>query len=285
MIHCKKCHTPNPPEHEKCQQCNANLLPGDSLLDRMGTLLGGIFAAAIALLLAVASSRLPEDLPECLPASPPAWLFVSAVCVISAICSVVRRTPLYLRFAKRAQRHLDLDPEQALQDFSAALEAAPEKKRASLLQERAALYQRLGRESEAVQDLLDYTLDESAYQTGSGIAFLVGADQESYVSSVAKSERRKMIADGKVLAVGYCSKCTGAVELTPDLRCKTHKSIRGREVQYGIPDAARDLMSKARKEYETKRRKRRKWLVGLGLMIGIPVVLCLLSVVLVQVIP
>ena len=285
MIHCKKCQTPNPSERVKCQQCNTNLLPGESLFDRTGTLLGGVFAAAFALLLATVASRLFEDLPECLPASPTAWLFVAAISLLTAIYGVVRKTPLHVRYAKRARRHIELDPDQALQDLSAALEAAPEKHRASLLQERAALNERLGRETDAVKDRLDYTLEESAYQTGAGVAYLVGGDQEAYVSSVAQSERRKMISEGKISAGGYCGKCGKVVVLTPDLRCKDHPSVKGDAVQYGLPEAVKELRTKALQEYETKRRKRRKWLIGFALIVGIPLVLCLLSIMLVEILP
>jgi hypothetical protein len=285
MIHCIKCQSPNQPDSVKCQQCNADLLPGDRLLDRLGTLVAGFITATIAFLLAVVSDRLFEEVPDCLPASPTVWLFVAGVSLLTAIVGVVRKTPLHVRYAKRARRHVELDPEQALMDFSAALESAPEKQRASLLQERAALYERLGKDSRAVKDRLDYTFEDSAYQTGAGLAYLVGADQETYVNSVAQRERRKMIAEGKISAVGFCRKCGKPVELTPDLRCKEHPSIKGDEVQYGLPEAVKELTSKALQEYEAKKKKRRRWLIVFIVFVGIPLLLCLLSVILVQVLP
>jgi hypothetical protein len=62
------------------------------------------------------------------------------------------KTPLYKRYAKRARRHIILDVQQALADFTKALELVPHTERPPLLKERAALYRELEMREELKQD-------------------------------------------------------------------------------------------------------------------------------------
>lgn len=280
MVHCRKCSVVNPPGGERCKQCGAKLLPGEGVLDRLGTLVAAIIAAGVSLGIAYLTSKAPADLPDCLPTSPATWLLVGVVSLISGIVATFRKTPLYTRYLKRAQRHLELDPEQALADLTMALETAPEKQRAGLLQERAKLYAKLGFETEATRDRLDYTFQEGAYETGSGITSLVGGDKESYVSARAKDERQQMVAEGKVKALGYCKKCGRVVELTPKLRCPQHSSPKPRDVKFVLPDEVGEAVEAVAEEHKETSRKRRNWQIVIGLVLGIPAILCLVSVVL-----
>lgn len=61
--------------------------------------------------------------------------------------------PQHSAYAERARRHLDLDAEQAVSDFTRALESAPEKERGTLLGERASALEKVERYEEARADL------------------------------------------------------------------------------------------------------------------------------------
>ena len=276
MIHCKKCKAENPPEREVCNSCGSNLLPGESLGDRLGTLIAAIIASAIGFGLAYLSSTLPDDLPECLPASPIAWFLVGMVALGSGLVATMRKTPRHERFEKRARRHIELDPEQAIADFTKALEHAPETKRASLLEKRARLFAKLGKEREATRDRLDYTFSEGAYKTGAGLAKMIGADTEAYTSTVAKDERARMIADGKVVALGFCPKCADVVALTYKLRCSAHPSVKGQAVHHTLPGEVEPTKAKVLEEYNKTRKQRRTWGLACGLGVVLPTVLCVI---------
>ncbi|MGD8758949.1 MAG: hypothetical protein PVJ07_01705 [Anaerolineales bacterium] len=274
MIHCKKCKSKNPPERQVCHACGSDLLPGEGPADRLGTLIGAIIVSAIAFGLAYFSATLPGDLPECLPTSPAAWIFGALVALVSGLVAAMRKTPLHERYEKRARRHLELEPEQAVADFTKALEHAPEKKRAALLDERAKLYAKLGMESEATRDRLDYTFTEGAYETGAGLAKLVGADTDAYKSTVAKDERARMVVEGKVVALGFCPKCADVVALTDQLRCSVHPSVKGQTVHHSMPDDVAATKAKVLEEYNKQRSQRRKWGLACGLGVILPTVLC-----------
>jgi len=262
------------PEREACDSCGSNLLPSESLGDRLGTLIAAIVAGAIGFGLAYFSSKLPADLPECLPTAPIAWILVGVVALGSGLVAAVRKTPRHERYEKRARRHIELDPEQAITDFTRALEGAPEKKRASLLGERTKLFTKLGKEREATRDRLEYTFSEGAYETGAGLAKMIGADTEAYTSTVAKDERARMVADGKVVALGFCPKCADVVALTHKLRCSVHPSVKGQAVHHTLPGDVEPTKAKLLEEYNKTLKQRRTWGLACGLGVVLPTVLC-----------
>jgi len=277
MIQCLKCRTNNPSSRDICEECGANLLPGEGIGDRLGNLivgiLGGVMAGAGAYLLI----ETQIELPECMPISPAACIFAAIASPIAGLVSAIRKTPLYKRYTTRARRHIELDPGQAVADFSQALETAPEKERAGLLKERATLYEKLGLEKEAARDRLDYTSAEGAYETGRGITQLFGGDTDVYASDRGKEDRKKLVAEGRAIALGYCSKCGGVVELNPDLRCPEHKSSKPKAVRFVLADESEAAMPEVLNEYTKQRRTRRNILIVVGIVIGFPLLCCIAS--------
>ena len=277
MIQCPKCETNNTSSHDVCEECGAKLLPGEGIGDRLGNLivgiLGGIMAGAGAYVLVEAQI----ELPECMPVSPAACIFAAIASPIAGLVSALRKTPLYKRYATRARRHIEIDPEQAVADFSQALDTAPEKERAGLLKERAALYEKLGMEKEATRDQLDYTSAEGAYESGRGITQLFGGDADVYASDRGKEERKGLVAAGRAKALGYCSKCGGVVELNADLRCPDHPSTKPKAVRVVLPDEVEAVMPEVLSEYTKDRRTRRNMLIVVGVIVGIPLLCCIAS--------
>ena len=276
MIQCLKCKTNNPSSRDICEECGANLLPGEGIGDRLGNLivgiLGGVMAGAGAWLL----SEAPIEVPECMPVSSAACIFAAIASPIAGLVSAIRKTPLYKRYTTRARHHIELDPEQAVADFSQALETAPEKEQAGLLKERATLYEKLGMEKEAARDRLDYTTAEGAYN--GGIMRLFGDEAVAgYTAGAGERDRKKLVAEGRVKALGYCSKCGGVVELNPDLRCLEHKSSKPKAVRFVLVDEAEAAMPEVLNEYTKQRRTRRNILIVVGIVIGFPLLCCIAS--------
>jgi hypothetical protein len=88
-----------------------------------------------------------------------------------------------------------------------------------------------------------------------------------------------MIAEGKVKALGYCTKCESVVELTPKLRCPMHKSPKPKEVQYCLPDEVDPTKAEVLEAYMKSSRTSKKWKLGCGLGLGVFVFLCVLPTV------
>ena len=88
-----------------------------------------------------------------------AFLFLGPVLavlfILFAVFLAFRKAPEYERYRLRAERHLSLDPEQALADFSQAIAITPAKEKAGLfilLQKRADLLEKQGNVSKARSD-------------------------------------------------------------------------------------------------------------------------------------
>jgi hypothetical protein len=279
MIQCLKCQAENTPDREKCQECGADLLPGEGIKDRLGNLVIGILTGVLSGIGVYLMMKHDIEVPDCLIISPQACLFTTIAAPIAGLVSAVRKTPLYKRYATRARRHVELDPEQAVADFSRALEIAPEKERAALLKERASLYEKLGMEEEATRDELDYTSAEGAYAGGRGLARFFGADDDVYAAGMGEEDRKKMVAAGQVKALGYCTKCGKVVELNSKLRCPDHKSPKPKAVKFVLPDEVEAAIPEILNEYTKERRTRRNVLIVAALVISIPLSCCLFGTV------
>lgn len=276
MIQCPKCEANNPSGRDVCEACGANLLPGESIRDRIGNLIVGILGGVMAGVGALLLIKYEVEIPECMIISPQACLFAAIASPIAGLVSALQKTPLYKRYATRARRHIEIDPEQAIADFSQALETAPEKEQAGLLKERAALYEKLGMEKEATRDQLDFTSAPGAYD--GGIMRLFGdAAVEGYTAGAGDQDRKKLVAAGRAKALGYCSKCGGVVELNPDLRCPDHTSAKPKAVRVVLPDEVEVAIPEVLSEYTKDRRTKRNILIVLGIVIGIPLLCCIAS--------
>lgn len=261
MVYCAKCKKENKTESDVCEYCEASLLPGENIQDRIGNLavgiLGGIIAGGISYFL-FTHPEISETSELCLLTSPAAWLFAAVAVPVSSVALALRRTPEFTKYENRAKRHKDLDPEQAVADFSKALEMAPEKEKARLLKERGALYEKLGREEDAVRDKLAYTSAEGAYADQSNLARMFGADKDAYASSAIKGERKQLLAQGKIKAVGFCKKCGHVVELNERLSCPLHKKPKPQQIQYVMPSEVDAGIAQVEKEMQAALPKKRR---------------------------
>jgi len=78
MIQCPNCETNNPSGRDICEECGAQLLPGEGIGDRLGNLivgiLGGIMAGAGAYVLVEAQILpTPASFPEAGWIAVPCW--------------------------------------------------------------------------------------------------------------------------------------------------------------------------------------------------------------------
>ena len=116
---CPKCQTQNAPDRVSCSQCRAKLLPGRGALERIGYLIGGVVLAAVFVGLAwlFLQMELAESLPPCC-ASPLTLILLALSGLVGGVRMAFSHTPEYEKYEKRAQRHAEAAPEQALADFA-----------------------------------------------------------------------------------------------------------------------------------------------------------------------
>lgn len=277
MIQCHKCETNNLASRETCDACGANLLPGEGIGERIGNVIAGIIGGIIAGVAAYLMIQAEIETPDCWIISPASCMFAALAIPVMGIVSALRRTPLHQRYARRARRHVELDMEQAVADFSKALENAPEDDRAGLLKERAELYEKLGMQEEAMRDLLEYTSSPGAYGMGRGVTQLVGGDADTYAQEVGKDERMRMVAEGSVTALGYCPKCKDVVVLNADLRCPVHPSSKPRAERFVLPSDVEATIPEVMTEQLKLTRSRRTVYIVMGLIVGSTLACCIFS--------
>ncbi len=277
MIICNQCQTKNNPELTNCVKCGSDLLPGESIKDRVGNVIIGIVGGAVAGVIAVflgSNPAIAESSQICLLTNPAAWFFAALVLPISNLVVALRKTPDYVKYENRAKRHKETESEQAIADLSKALEISPEKEHARILAARAELYTKLGWETEATRDRLKYTYQEGAYADQAGMARMLGADKDAFVSSAVKDERKKLIMEGKIKALGYCRKCGRVVELNEKFLCPEHPSPKPGEVRFVMPDEVEAQRTIIEKDYHLHTQKGTRSKTILLIVIGGLVVLC-----------
>lgn len=238
MVHCPKCKSVNSPDLEHCQKCNAKLLPGEDLATRIGALIVAALMTALGVFILYRMSLNNFEVTNsvCFITSPVFWGIWVISIPFMGLFYALRPTPRFQKFVNRAERHKELDPNQALSDFNQALNLAPEKERAGILKKRAAFYQKLGQQKEAVLDQLAYTQEEEAYKDSSHVVELLGADGSVYANSRRKDEQKALLQTGLAVGVGYCNRCKKAVPLDDSLRCKQHPRSKGQNVQFGTQE-------------------------------------------------
>lgn len=156
MIHCQKCNQQNAPEAEKCSQCGTNLLPGAGIRERLGQL--GCFVAAGILIPILALLILPRlavgnILDNLILMAIMVLAFVAGFgFVLLGISLAVGKTPVHDKYKRRAERHVELDPQQAISDYGNAIKLAPEATAFDLLSARARLYHKQGMIEEEKSD-------------------------------------------------------------------------------------------------------------------------------------
>jgi hypothetical protein len=257
-IYCPKCKAENLPDQVRCAYCRANLLPGEGLVVRLVTFVLALLAAAFFGQMAYSLLSNPAT-PTLIFDDPVKPGLIAAALLVSGIWFLFRKTPRYGRYTNRADRHLALNLNQALVDYTRALEIAPEKERAEILSKRAAAYEKMGLQEEATRDRIAYTYEEGAYALGSSLTGFFGGDRESYTLSRSKSEQEQLLSEGRAVALGYCSRCKDAVELTNQQKCSLHPRARIQEPRLFVPS---EIESGRKWILETRARKRFAWVKG-----------------------
>jgi hypothetical protein len=267
MVICPKCSAQNAPDQTHCSQCRAHLLPGRSILERLGYLGGGLAAAALVGGLAYLFSRMEtaESLPDCC-ASPLYLAFLSLTSLIGGLVLALGRTPQYEKYVKRAQRHVQAAPEQALSDLNQALELAPVKRQPDVRRQRAAVYAKLGRKEEALADLSSYAASPDAHRGAKIASEIIGIELEDAARAVSPTEMSihsledQLVQEGTLCAVGYCKRCREAAELDKERRCpKCGRQVK--EVKFVKPPEREAEVAKLGVEAASRRKRRRIWMI------------------------
>ena len=266
MVICPRCQAQNPPDRVTCSQCRAKLLPGRGILERIGSLVAGVVGAAFFVGLAwlFAQMEMAESLPPC--CASPLYLGLAALgCLAGGLALAFGRTPEHEKYVKRAQRHVEAAPEQALADLTRALELAPEKEQADILKQRGELYSKLGRKEETLADLAAYAASPHAHKGAKAVSKIIGVELEEAAGAISPTEisiqglRRELVQEGALKAVGYCKRCKDAVELDENQRC-SRCGGRVKEARFVKPQESEAELAKLRKEAAARRTRRLIWL-------------------------
>jgi hypothetical protein len=282
VISCHKCKQSNPAEAKLCQNCGADLLPGESISGRLILLISGIFGGLFSVGMIYVLANYPDIADSsCMFTNPVIWYISSVLLPIIGIVSSLRKTQVYQRYELRAKRHIATDPEQAVRDLSTALDLAPEKEKAALLKQRAEIYKTLGREEDEAEDRLAYLESEGAYKNQAGLAQVLGGDTDVFIAGQKDSERRQLVKDGKIDAVGYCPLCQKAVILNQQIRCDLHPNKKPLAINYALHknrDATLlQVEEQGLKQFKRKKKKRMIFLIILAVIFILCVVVPIIS--------
>jgi len=161
MIHCQKCKTVNPSDAKNCSQCGVDLLPDDIFRERLimtpiYLVISILFIIGACFWASFGVTRLSYH---------PLW---GLAIIVGGLIAGVRLfiegykglskkvgLPLAKRYEKRAKYHLDLDPQQTIDDLTQALNNISQGDRdwrISILEDRADVYEKLGMLEQAKGD-------------------------------------------------------------------------------------------------------------------------------------
>jgi hypothetical protein len=268
---CPKCQAQNSPDRTTCSQCGAKLLPGRGILERIGYFAGGIVlvAAFVGLAWLFLQMEMAEALPPCC-ASPVPLVLMALSGLVGTLRLAFGRVPEYEKYVERARRHIEPVPEQALADFTKALELAPEKKQADILKQRGELYSKLGRKEEALADLSAYAVSPQAHKGAKLVSEIVGVEMEEAAGTFTKQTieglQTALVREGALKVVGYCKRCKDAVGLDEDHRC-SNCGRRVKEPRFVKLQEREAELAKIREEAAALRRKRLIWLAVGGVVL------------------
>ena len=130
----------------------------------------------------------------------------------------------YEKYLKRAERHVESVPQQAVADLTRALELAPEKRKAGILRQRAKIYVELGQKEEALGDLSAYAASPQAHKGAQLLSDIVGVELEQTAAIPTEMEigalQKELALEGVLQGVGTCRRCKDAVELDEPILCR-----------------------------------------------------------------
>ena len=271
---CPKCQARNDPTLARCSACAADLLPGRSRGDRLGTLVAGIVLAAAIMALAVFMASRRAEVPLC--ASPLSLGAFALVLFFGALRYGLGRTLPYEKYLNRAERHLESAPEQALTDFTTALELAPDRIKTRILKQRGELLSRLGRTEQALADLSAHA---AAPEEGGAATLLSGVSEIDIKPSTDQATldeinrlEKQLVESGARQWIGYCQACRAAVNVDVNRRCARCGAPLAK-TQLVRPEESEGALAKL--DHEQARRRRKRLLTT-----GVAVVALLLCVVL-----
>ena len=197
MIVCPKCKAENSPAGERCAKCGFNLLPARSIGTRIAALIIGLL---FVLLIIYLSTQMVAGF----------WIGLFILGPLAAGCfKMVGAGSIADRYEERADKYKESDPQQAIVDYTKAMETGS--KSARPIYERAKLYRKLGRRDEALHDLEN--LRNTRYY--SSVKKEVEKEIEairvelSQMPTPAPTQRKYCIYCGESIAIdaAYCIRC------------------------------------------------------------------------------
>lgn len=140
---CDACAARNKSEAANCAQCGTDLLPGRRRIVRLLFGVMGIIGIGIPIFMLVTLKALPGFIPAIL------LIFM----ITAGFSGALTRSPASERFVNRAERHLHLNPRQAVIDATKAFEQANTGAlRCLALETRGEAHMALGQYTEAISD-------------------------------------------------------------------------------------------------------------------------------------
>lgn len=238
MIHCQKCKHENAPDAQKCSQCNADLLPGMGMRERLIIFGGTILVSVICI--ALTKFLLHPDIGL--------WIAVGLGVVVLigfGLVALFYKSPLYERYEMRGKRHVKLDPRQAIADYGKAIELAPEIKVFEFLGERAKLFQKQGMAEEARSDW-QHALENVSHRITAG----KDTDLELHKQRAETYKHLGMQDEYAMEMLGY----TIIKEKT--LKFEKREIVRDIDsgMKKGVEDVKRNELQKLRRQVMNKRR-------------------------------
>lgn len=105
---------------------------------------------------------------------------------------------------------------------------------------------------------------------------MIGADKDAYVSTAIQQERKQLLAQGKIKAVGFCKKCAQIVELTEKLACPQHKKPKPQHINFAIPSEVDSARAQIEKEMQAALPKKRRTKTTIVVFLLVFIVLCVI---------
>lgn len=210
-----------------------------------------------------------EEVPPCC-ASPAALGLFALSCLVGGFRWAFGRTKEYEKYLKRAERHVEAAPDQALADFTTALQLAPEKQKAQILKQRGELHSKLGDKEEALEDLSAYAVHPQAHKGAKVMSEMVGVDLEQAAGGATERRidglRSVLVQEGALQAVGYCKHCKDAVLLDENRGC-SRCGVQVKKARFVKPEETEAELAKLREEAAARRNRRRTGLIVGGVIL------------------
>ncbi|MBE3089711.1 MAG: zinc ribbon domain-containing protein [Actinobacteria bacterium] len=203
MIYCHKCKAQNISNATLCSKCGTNLLPGIGIGKRIGKSVGftvaGVFVGVclyfwVSGVGIIEIVRSKNNIIILL-----AGALFSLTLIGMGILSAIDKTPAYERYLRRANRHIELDPKQSIEDYSMALELRPANfanldYRFKILNERASIYNKLDMVNEAKQGWL-----EELWKVNKLLESETGSSKDVLLSGRANIRKKMGLKDESIL--------------------------------------------------------------------------------------